>query len=169
MKPWMPISGVLTKESSVQRGHVGHPSPEAVRRTAPPVPMRTSWKAKESQATTRTRLSIVVGNHCQNRVARTRSGRDGAGDGRLRRAGRVGDDLALHRDGVDHGAEGRLDLWFHEAPRRLRRPLLLWCVREERDLHERHRDRGEDEQFQNGEHPGADNAHADLRNPPQSE
>ncbi len=35
--PWMPSSGVLTSDSSVQLGNVGQPSPESVSRTAPPV------------------------------------------------------------------------------------------------------------------------------------
>ena len=35
--PCTPISGVVTYDSSVHRGQVGQPRPEAVSRTAPPV------------------------------------------------------------------------------------------------------------------------------------
>ena len=46
MKPWMPISGVATREASVHSGQVGQPRPDDVSRTAPPVPTMSTWVTK---------------------------------------------------------------------------------------------------------------------------
>src|SRR6478736_3642358 len=75
MKPWMPISGVLTRESLVQRGQVGQPRPEAVRRTAPPVTTRTVWPISDSSASRRIAGLTVVGSREDIRD-RIRAGRD---------------------------------------------------------------------------------------------
>ena len=66
MPPWMPISGVATREASVQSGHVGHPSPDDVRRTAPPVPTMRTWVTRVSQDSTRTVRSTDAGSRFQN-------------------------------------------------------------------------------------------------------
>ena len=42
-----PISGVVARDPSVQRGQVGQPRPEAVNRTAPPVTTRTIWPTRD--------------------------------------------------------------------------------------------------------------------------
>ena len=48
--PCQPISGTVTKESSVHLGQVGQPSPEPVRRTKPPVTTIRIWLTKDAQA-----------------------------------------------------------------------------------------------------------------------
>src|ERR671927_610757 len=62
MKPWMPISGVFTRDSLVHRGQVGQPSPEAVSRTAPPVTTRTVCPIRDSTAKRRMVESTVAGS-----------------------------------------------------------------------------------------------------------
>src|SRR6478752_1520345 len=69
MKPWMPISGVFTIESEVQRGQVGQPRPDAVRRTAPPVTTRSVWPIRDATARRRTRTSTVRGSRDARRLA----------------------------------------------------------------------------------------------------
>src|SRR6476661_9248996 len=69
MKPWMPISGVFTIESEVQRGQVGQPRPEAVRRTAPPVTTKSVWPIREATARRRMRASTVRGSRDARRPA----------------------------------------------------------------------------------------------------
>nr|BFF06255.1 hypothetical protein GCM10023233_12240 [Brevibacterium otitidis] len=49
----MPIAGVFVRESSVQRGHVGQPSPEPVSRTVPPVMMIPDCASSMIHATAR--------------------------------------------------------------------------------------------------------------------
>ncbi len=66
MTPWIPISGVGTSDSAVQRGHVGHPSPDPVSLTSPPVPTIATWTASVAQAAAMTRRSTRVGSHSQN-------------------------------------------------------------------------------------------------------
>jgi hypothetical protein len=48
--PCQPISGTVTKESSVHLGQVGQPRPEPVKRTKPPVTTIRIWLANEAQA-----------------------------------------------------------------------------------------------------------------------
>ncbi len=48
MMPWIPISGVFTRDPAVHRGHVGQPRPDAVSRTAPPVTISTDWPISEA-------------------------------------------------------------------------------------------------------------------------
>jgi hypothetical protein len=60
--PCSPISGDGTKDPATQLGQVGQPSPEPVRRTAPPVPTITISETSDSQATTRIRASTAPGN-----------------------------------------------------------------------------------------------------------
>jgi hypothetical protein len=55
----MPISGVVMRESSVQLGQVGHPSPEAVNRTNPPVPTMPIWAMRFNHVTTTTALDVT--------------------------------------------------------------------------------------------------------------
>src|SRR5690349_12109624 len=69
MKPWMPIAGVFTRESEVQRGHVGQPRPDDVRRTAPPVTTKSVWPISEATASRRTRTSTVRGSREARRPA----------------------------------------------------------------------------------------------------
>src|SRR5699024_3647167 len=52
MTPLIPISGVVTYDSGVQRGHSEHPNPEAVSRTAPPVTMIPACDTTEATAST---------------------------------------------------------------------------------------------------------------------
>src|SRR5699024_4477506 len=46
--PCIPISGVVTYDSGVQRGHSEHPKPEAVKRTAPPVTIMPACDTTEA-------------------------------------------------------------------------------------------------------------------------
>src|SRR6478735_245660 len=62
MKPWMPISGVLTRELLVHLGQVGQPRPEAVSRTAPPVTTSTVCPIRDRTARRRTVESTVTGS-----------------------------------------------------------------------------------------------------------
>src|SRR5690554_609376 len=55
----MPISGVGMRESAVQVGQVGHPSPDPVSRTAPPVPIMATSQMNETQAAMRMRASVI--------------------------------------------------------------------------------------------------------------
>ncbi len=70
----MPISGVLTSESGVHRGHVGHPRPEPVRRTAAPVAMIVTCEMNDAQAKMRsvrvTRVDPDPGGLCSCWVVR---------------------------------------------------------------------------------------------------
>lgn len=50
MIPWIPVSGVGVSDPGVQSGHSEHPSPDPVRRTAPPVPIIRILSANDSQA-----------------------------------------------------------------------------------------------------------------------
>src|SRR6478752_155897 len=62
MMPWNPISGVVARDPSVQRGHVGQPSPDAVSRTAPPVTTRTIWPTRDNTASLLILLSTMTGS-----------------------------------------------------------------------------------------------------------
>src|SRR5688500_16598063 len=62
MNPWMPISGVFTRDVSVQRGQVGQPKPEDVSRTAPPVSTSRVCPIREATARRRTLVSTVRGS-----------------------------------------------------------------------------------------------------------
>lgn len=55
----MPISDVLTKDSSVHLGQVGQPKPEPVSRTKPPVTTMRIWVARESQTYSLSRAGEV--------------------------------------------------------------------------------------------------------------
>ena len=50
IRPWIPISGTDTNDSSVHFGQVGQPRPDPVRRTSPPVTTISIWLASEAQA-----------------------------------------------------------------------------------------------------------------------
>ena len=58
----------------MQRGHVGQPRPEDVRRTAPPVTTSTIWPTRDSTASRFTVLSTVTGS--LDVIRETRGGRD---------------------------------------------------------------------------------------------
>ena len=94
MTPWIPISGVGTRDSAVQRGHVGHPSPDPVSLTSPPVPTIATWTASVAQAAAMTRRSTRAGSHAQNvrkmprRVVRQRAGGLGRSPGGIASASR---------------------------------------------------------------------------------
>jgi hypothetical protein len=60
-------------ESAVQVGQVGHPRPEPVSRTAPPVAMIAVSAISESQANTRIRPSTRSGSHWVKRFTLVRS------------------------------------------------------------------------------------------------
>ena len=49
IRPWMPISAVEVRESSVHFGQVGQPSPDPVSRTSPPVTTIRICVPRESQ------------------------------------------------------------------------------------------------------------------------
>jgi hypothetical protein len=60
MMPCQPISGTVTKESSVHLGQVGHPSPEPVKRTKPPVTTIKIWLTKDAHAYTFNRFGEKI-------------------------------------------------------------------------------------------------------------
>ena len=62
--PWRPSSPWATYDASVQRGHVGQPSPDPVRRTAAPV---------TTMPMLATRLATASGHNLRERCARTAS------------------------------------------------------------------------------------------------
>ncbi|OAX58019.1 hypothetical protein A5N15_08395 [Rothia kristinae] len=69
MKPWIPISGTLFQESSVQRGQVGQPSPDWVRRTSPPVITSSRFASTDARAVPRTHPVTVSGVSTRQRRA----------------------------------------------------------------------------------------------------
>ena len=68
--PCTASSGVFTKLSSVQRGHVGQPSPEPVSRTAPPV----TTIAPLATALARATREMAAGEKAAGRKAVGRTG-----------------------------------------------------------------------------------------------
>ena len=60
MRPWIPISGVTTREPGVHSGKLGQPRPEPVSRTAAPESTLTSCTATLIQA--KTRIGLVTVN-----------------------------------------------------------------------------------------------------------
>ena len=64
MTPWMPISACGVYEPSVHCGQVGHPSPESVTRTAPPVTTSSTLAARSAiaQACRKRRLGTLKPN-----------------------------------------------------------------------------------------------------------
>ena len=69
--PWMPISGVATRESGVHRGHVGQPRPDPVRRTRPPVPTMPICTTSVAHAAAITRPSTRRGSQPSDRGPRS--------------------------------------------------------------------------------------------------
>src|SRR3954471_20300787 len=61
MIPCRPSSGVCTKLVSLQRGHVGQPRPEPVRRTAPPVTTMIPFAIALARATRETTAGEKAG------------------------------------------------------------------------------------------------------------
>jgi hypothetical protein len=55
------------RESGVQVGQVGHPSPDPVSRTAPPVAMIVVWAMNDAQAKNRILPSTCSGSHSVRR------------------------------------------------------------------------------------------------------
>ncbi len=53
---WTPSAPCGVKELSSQRGQVGQPSPDPVRRTAPPVTTRTTFATRVAQANRRSQV-----------------------------------------------------------------------------------------------------------------
>jgi hypothetical protein len=69
MRPWTPISGVGTRESSAQFGTSGQPRPEPVSRTAPPVTTMPIWETSDAIASQRSVRSVGTGTRSHSRRA----------------------------------------------------------------------------------------------------